>query len=118
MIAINFVSSKYNDEERVMHLRTHNIELMINDKEDEVIEDVFQPLLSTCKVGFETSMKDSDFISDCVNFLQYEWHRINFKCGGSYRDSPDWIKKAVINSIIKKDKKYFQYAARAALNDE
>ena len=32
MVAINFVSSKDNDEEYVMHLNNDNIEIMINDK--------------------------------------------------------------------------------------
>ena len=31
---INFISSKDNDEEHVMHSKSDNIELMINDKTD------------------------------------------------------------------------------------
>ena len=38
-------------------------------------------------------MEGSDFITDCVNVLQYKCHRTNFKRGGSYIGSPDWIKK-------------------------
>ena len=45
------MSSKDNDEERVMHLRSDKIELMINDKEDEVIEERFQSLLSRYQIG-------------------------------------------------------------------
>ena len=33
--------SKGNDEERVIHSKSDNIEMMINDKEDEVIEHFF-----------------------------------------------------------------------------
>ena len=88
-----------------MHSRSINIELMINGKEDEVIEELFQ-YLSRYQVGFETSLKGSDFIFDYVNLLQYKCHRINFKCDRSYIDSPDWIKnkKATINPINKKDR--------------
>ena len=52
----------------------------------------------------ETSIKDGDFIVDCVNLLQYKCHRKNVKRCGSYTDSPDWIKnkKATINHIIKR----------------
>ena len=46
MRAINFMSSKYNDEECVMNSRSGNIELLINYEEDEVIEELFQSLLS------------------------------------------------------------------------
>ena len=38
MVAINFVSSKSNDEARVMHSKSGNIEIMINDKAIGVIE--------------------------------------------------------------------------------
>ena len=54
MISINFISSKDNDEERVMHSKSDNKEMMINDKKDEVIEEIFQPLLSKYQIGLET----------------------------------------------------------------
>ena len=40
------MSSKDNDEERVMYSKSDNIELIINDKPDEVIQELFQSLLS------------------------------------------------------------------------
>ena len=45
-IAINFISSKGNDEECVMHSKSYNTEFMIYDNADEVIEKIFQSLLS------------------------------------------------------------------------
>ena len=47
-------------------------------------------------------------------------HKINPNHGGSYKDSPDWIKnkKATINLINKKDDKYFQYAVIVSLSHE
>ena len=42
--AINFISSKDHDEECVMHSKSDNIEIMINDKPEEVIEGLFQSL--------------------------------------------------------------------------
>ena len=68
-IAINFISSKDNDEERVMYSKSHNIEMMINDRAEEVIEEIFQSLRSIYQVGFETSMRGSDFIFDCVHII-------------------------------------------------
>ena len=64
---------------------------MINDKADEVTEELSQSLLSSYQIGLETSMRGRDFIFDCVQFLYYKRHKINLKRGGSYRDSPDWI---------------------------
>ena len=44
-IAINFVSSKDdNNEERLIHSKSDNIEIMINDKADEVMERLFKSL--------------------------------------------------------------------------
>ena len=49
LIAINSVSEffKNNDGQRVMHSKSDNIEIKINDKRDEVIEKIFQSLLSS-----------------------------------------------------------------------
>ena len=62
-------------------------------------------------------MKGSDFIFDSVNLLHYKCYKTNLNRGGSYIDSPDWIKnkKAAINPV-NDDDKYFQYAAIVALN--
>ena len=66
-IAINFMSSKDNDEERVMHSKNDNIKVTINNKTDEVIEKLFQSLLSRNEIGLRTTMKDSDFIFYCIH---------------------------------------------------
>ena len=58
------------------------------------------------------------FAFNYVNLLYYKCHNINPNCGGSYIDSPDWIKnkKLTINPINKKDNKCFQYTVTVALN--
>ena len=38
-----------------MHSKSDNIEIMINDKADEVIEELFQSLLSRYQIELETS---------------------------------------------------------------
>ena len=40
-IAINFISSKGNVEERLIHSKGDNIEIMNNDKADQVITELF-----------------------------------------------------------------------------
>ena len=56
------MSSKDNYEECVMHSKSNNIENKINDKADEVIEELFRSLLPSYEIGLETLMKGSDFI--------------------------------------------------------
>ena len=65
---------------------------MVKGKADEVMEELFQSLLSRYHIGFETSMKGSGLIFDCVHSLYYKYHKINPNRSGSYIDSPDWIK--------------------------
>ena len=45
-IAINFIYSKDNDEERKMHSKSDNIEIIVSDKADEVIEKLFKSFLN------------------------------------------------------------------------
>ena len=52
----------------VMHLKSDNIEIMINDKAAEAMEGLL-PLLSRNQIGLETSMKGRDFVFDCINLL-------------------------------------------------
>ena len=80
-IAINFISSKDVDEERVMHSKSNNIEFMPYDNGNEVVNDLFESLLSRYKIGLETSMRGSDFVFDSDHLLYYKSHKINFKCG-------------------------------------
>ena len=39
-------------------------------------------------------MRDSEFVFNYVQLLYYRYHKINPNRGGSYIDSPDWIKKS------------------------
>ena len=101
-IASNFISSKDVDEERVIHSKSDNIEFMSYDTVNEVVHKPFESLLSVYQIGLETSMRRSDFIFDSVELLYYKCHKINFKRGGSYIDSTDWIKKKNNNNNIRK----------------
>ena len=75
MIAIDFISSKYSYKERVMYSKRDNIETMISDKVDEVMQELFQVLLSRYQIRLEKLIKGSDFIFDFVYFLHYKCHK-------------------------------------------
>ena len=80
-IPINFIFSKDNDEECVMHSKSDNIRIMIKDKADEITTEPLQSLLFRYRYQIEmkTSMGSSDFIFDCVHLLYYKCHKINLK---------------------------------------
>ena len=56
-----------------MHSRNNSIEIMKNNKEDEVIEKLFKSLLNRYQIASETSMRGSDFIFDCVHLWYYKF---------------------------------------------
>ena len=79
---INFIFFKDVDDELVMHSKSDNIEFMPYHNVNEVVNELFRSLLSRYQIGFETSMRGSDFIFDSVQLLYYKCHKINFKRGG------------------------------------
>ena len=91
---------------------------MISDEADEVIKNVFDSHKNIYQNNFET-MRGNDFIIDYVQLLNYKYNKMNLNCGGSFIDSPDWIrnKKATI-SLINEKSIFFQYAVTVALNYE
>ena len=67
----------------------------------------------------EEKIRGSEFAFDSLDLLHYNLHEINLNRGGSYIDSPKWLKnkKATINPKIN-DGKCFQYALTISLNYE
>ena len=65
----------------------------------KLLMDFSRQLFKTYQVALETRIWGSDFVFDSIQLLYYKCHRITFKCGETYIDSPDWIKKkkATIN---------------------
>ena len=119
-MAINFISStERSDETRTMRTKSDNIEIMMGSETDEIIEELFKSLLQRYQEGLEESMRGSEFIFDCVDALYYNLNKISLERGGSYIDSPEWLKnkKATINPK-NNDDKCFQYALTVALNYE
>ena len=119
-MAIIFISSKDSNETSIMHTKIDNIDVIIGNETDEIIEKLFKSLLQRYQKNLEESMRGSDFFYDYVDLLYFKFHRIRLNRGGSYIDSPKFLKnkKATINPK-NNDDKCFQYAVTAAaLNHE
>ena len=52
------------DKDHIMYSKSDNIDIMIYDKADEVIKDIFDLIISRYQNGLETLMKCTDFIFD------------------------------------------------------
>ena len=90
---------------------------MIGSETDEIIEDLFESFLQKYQEGLEESMRRSQFAYDSVDGLYYNLNKVSLSRGGSYIDSPKWLKnkKAIINPKNNNDR-CFQYTAAIALN--
>ena len=115
---INFISLKPgSDETRAMYTRSDNEEFMNGSDTDEAIKLLFESFLQKYEENLQEKMKGSDFEFDGVNFLYYDFNKTSINRGGSYIDSPQWLKnkKPSINPK-NNDDKCFQYAVTLALN--
>ena len=117
-IEVNLISLKPgSDETRIMYTRSNNIEMMFGDDNDDIIEQLFESLLKKYEENLQNKMRGSEFEFDGINFLYYDFNKTSINRGGSYIDSPKWLKdkKSTINPK-NNDDKCFQYAVTLALN--
>ena len=117
-VEISFVSQKpESDQNHVMYTRSTPEEFMIGSETEEVAEKRFMSILQKYQDNLQNNMKGSDFIFNGINYLYYDLNRITISKGGSYIESPKWLKdkKCVVNQK-NYDNKCFQYAATLALN--
>ena len=64
-------------------------------------------------------MRETEFVFHSVDSLYYKPHKISLNRGGSYIDSPKWLKnKNATTNPKNNDDKCFQYATTIALNHE
>ena len=115
---INFVSLRPgSDKTHAMHTRSINEEFMDGSDTDEIVKGLFRSLLQRYQENLQEKMKGSDFTFDGINYLYYDFNKISISKGGSYIDSPIWLKdkKSTVNKK-NNDNKCFQYAITLALN--
>ena len=115
---ISFVSQKPDSNEiRIMYTRITPEEFMIGSETEEVAEKLIMSILQKYQDNLQNKMKGSDFLFNGINYLYYDLNRIAISKGGSYIESPKWLKdkKCTVNQK-NDDNKCFQYATTLALN--
>ena len=100
-----------------MHVVSDNEEFMSGDDTDETIKSLFQSFIQRYEESLQNKMKGSDFEFDGINFLYNDFNKTSIYRGGTYIDSPKWLKdkRSTINPK-NKDNKCFQYAVTLALH--
>ena len=115
---ISFVSLKPDsDETRLMHTRSNSAEFMNGSETEEIIESLYRSLLQKYNDNLQEKMRGSDFVFNGINYFFYDFNRVSISKGGSYIESPKWLKdkKSTINQK-NNDNKCFQYATTLELN--
>ena len=115
---INFISLKPgSDETRVMYTRSDNEEFMSGGDTKEIIKLLFESFLQRFEEHLQNKMRGSEFEFDGINFFYYGFNKTSIYRGGTYIDSPKWLKdkKSIINPK-NNDDKCFQYAVTLTLN--
>ena len=71
------MSSKDTKQTHVMHHESDNIEIMIDNKTNEIIKELFESVLSRYQIDLEESMRGNGFAFDCIDLLYCKFHRIS-----------------------------------------
>ena len=111
--------SKDTDEKNLMHSKSYNKEIIINDKADKVIKKLFESLLSRYQIGLKQRWKVATLFLLCwFTALQMAWNKSEW-WWIIYRFY--WLhlkRKATINPTNKYDDNCFQYTLTFTKNHE
>ena len=87
---VNFISSRDTGETRTYYIWSDNVSIMQGKDTNDIIREVFDSFL--CNYQKELKIiKESDFVFESVDLLDYKLHRVRLKRGGSYIKSPKWL---------------------------
>ena len=115
---INFISLKPgSNETHVMYTRSCNEEFINGDDTNEIIKSLFESFIQRFEENLQEKMRGSDFEFNGINFFYYNFSKTSIYRGGSYTDSPKWLKdKTSTVNPKNNDHKCFQYVSTLALN--
>ena len=118
-ITFSSVGKKDSKEFYPIYMHSDNSKVYIGSETSMVVDDLLKSLLNTYQLSLKRKMKKNNLTYDRVRAFYHKLHKISInRSGGSYTDSPDWIKnkKATINPKNKNDDKCMQYAISIASN--
>ena len=117
---IIFVSFTDANEIHEMYTKSDNITIMNGIETEDAINELFNTFSRRYQEELETKMRESSFIFERIDLLEYHLHKISLNRGSSYINSPEWIKNkgVTINPKNIKNNMCFQYAINAALNHQ
>ena len=76
---MNFLSSLDPEKNRAMNLKNDKIKIMMGTATDDIIKEFFESFLKRYQKNLEEKMKDSNFVFESVDLLNYSLHKITLK---------------------------------------
>ena len=68
--------------ETSLHVKSSSIEIMISNKTDEIMDQLFASLLRRYQEGLEESTRENNLVYNGVDLLYYKLHKISLNRGG------------------------------------
>ena len=114
---INFISSRDTGETRIYYVWSDNVSIMQGENTNAIIREIFRAFLHNYQQELKM-IKGSDFVFESVDLLDYKFHRVRLKRGGSYVKSPKLLEneKAVINPKNENNDECLRWSIISALN--
>ena len=99
---ISFISNKDIGETRIIYVWSDNVKIMWGIDTDDIIREFFEYFLNNYQKE-KKIIEGSDFIFESVELMDYKFHKVSLRRGGSYIKSPEWLanKTAAINLKMK-----------------
>ena len=103
LMKINFISFLGADESRKMYTKSDNVEITTGIETRDAINELFKYFFKRYQEGLQMKMKGSSFTFERVGLLYYHLHKISLNRGGSYINSPEWLKNKRVTINLKND---------------
>ena len=91
VMKIKCISSLDDNEFHAMYKKSDHVEVMSDTETSDAINELFESFFRRYQ-GLQTKIRRSSFTFERVDSLYYHLHKISLNRGGSYIDSPEWLK--------------------------
>ena len=87
---VNFISSRDTGEIRIYYVWSDNVSIIRGKDTNDIISEIFSSFLHNYQEELKM-IKESDFVFESVDLLDYKLHRVRLKRGRPYIKPPEWL---------------------------
>ena len=100
-MSVNFISSKDTGETRTIYVWSNNTKIMWGSDTDNIIRELSESFLHNYQEELKI-IKESEFIFESVELIDYKLHRVPLRRDGSYIESSEWLfyKRPTMNPVL------------------